>query len=215
MSNKKLLCPLPPIDFSVTPTMTTLKKGSCLFRVHHQKYEGTAFNPGVGQPSRFSPIVDSVGNNIPTLYAGNSKNSALAESVFRNLVSISPAITRFSLRKQLLSTLQNTRKLRLVDLTQNGLRRLGLKRNQLLESEYDSYKQTARWAEALHNLNDEIDGMVWISTQYDTEKSILLFGDRVFSKDLLIINQGDSLYDGSGLELVLEFANEAGITIFL
>ena len=115
----------------------------------------------------------------------------------------------------MLSTLQNTRNLRLVDLTQNGLRRLGLKRNQLLESEHDSYVQTAHWAEALHNINDEVDGMIWVSTQYDTEKSILLFGDRVLSKDLLIINQGDSLYDGSGLELVLEFANEAGITIFL
>ena len=57
--------------------------------------------------------------------------------------------------------------------------------------------------------------MIWVSTQYDTKKSILLFGDRVLSKDLLIINQGDSLYDGPGLELVMGFANEAGITIYL
>ncbi len=215
MPNKKLQCPLPPTNFSVAPTITTLKKGTCLFRVHHQKYAGTAFNPGGGQPSRFSPIVNSDGDNIPTLYAGNSQKSALAESIFRNIVSTSSAITRFSLRKQLLSTLQNTRNLRLVDLTQNGLRRLGLKRNQLLESEYDSYEQTARWAEAIHNSDEAVDGMIWISTQYDTEKSILLFGDRVLSKDLLIINQGDSLYDGSGFDLVMEFANEAGITIFL
>ena len=57
--------------------------------------------------------------------------------------------------------------------------------------------------------------MIWVSTQYDTEKSILMFGDRVLAKDLLISNQGDSLYDGSSFELVMEFANEAGITIFL
>ena len=55
--------------------------------------------------------------------------------------------------------------------------------------------------------------MIWISTQHDAEKSILLFWDRVLSKDLLIINQGDSLYDGSSFDLVRESANEVGIMI--
>ncbi len=215
MTKIKLICPTPPDDFNFSPIITELTKGSHLFRVHQNKYKATAFNPGVGQSGRFSPITDNNGNKIPTLYAGNSINSALAESIFRNIVSTSPAITRIRLRDQMLTRIINTRDLNLIDLTQNGLRRLGLKRNQLLESEQENYSQTARWAEALHDFSDKIDGMIWISTQFDTERSMVLFGDRVIPKDLLISGEGESLYDDSGLDKVMDFANDADITIFL
>ena len=215
MTEIKLICPTPPDNFEYSPIITILTKGVSMFRVHHEKYAATAFNPGLGQAGRFSPISDFDGNKIPTLYAGSSINSALAESVFRNIVSTSPAITRISLRDQMLTRITSTRDLNLVDLTQNGLRRLGLKRNQLLESEQENYSQTARWAEALHDFGDKIDGMVWISTQFDTERSMVLFGDRVMPKDLLIPGEGESLYDNSGLDKVMDFANSADITIFL
>lgn len=215
MSQKKPTCPTPPTVFNPAPTITVLEQGICLFRVHPKTFAATEFNPGKGLPGRFSPLNDLNGNNIPTLYAGSSNKSALAESVFRNVVSTSPTITRLSLRNQLLSTIIPTRNLRLVDLSQNGLRRLGLKRNQLLETGQDSYAQTACWAKALHDHNDHCDGIVWVSTQFDTEKSFLLFGDRVLSDDLMITDQAHSIHDGPGFEWVMEFANDAGITIFL
>ncbi len=136
MPKKGLKCPAPPSTFKTTPSLVVYEEGASLYRVHQQKYAATAFNPGKGQPGRFSPIYNSQ-TSIPTLYAGSSKQSALAESIFRNKVSTSPAITRRSLRDQRVTLFFPKRDLTLVDLTENGLRRLGLKRNQLLETEQD------------------------------------------------------------------------------
>jgi hypothetical protein len=51
----------------------------------------------------------------------------------------------------------------LVELTGDGLRRLGLTRGELIESDARSYPRTAAWARALHDHCARVDGLLWIS----------------------------------------------------
>ena len=106
------------------------------------------FNPGFGT-GRFHPIVDAGGNPIPTLYAANQINGALAETLFHNRLA-GDIIFHAELIEKRLSRLIQKQALSLIDLTGFYLRRLGLKRSQLLEADETFYRVTARWAEALH-----------------------------------------------------------------
>jgi RES domain len=76
------------------------------------------------------------------------------------------------------------RDLLLVELTSDGLRRLGLTRGELLEFDARSYPQTAAWARALHEHCARVDGLLWVTRQRATSRALLLFGDRVKVSEL-------------------------------
>lgn len=35
------------------------------------------------------------------------------------------------------------------------------------------------WAQAIHNHRADVDGLVWMSARWNTDKAVVLFGDRV------------------------------------
>ena len=198
------------------PNLIHWRKGKRLYRVHPSTYGATEFNPGTGQPirrGRFHPIRDSQDRPIPTLYAADRIDGALSETVFHNVIHGSAAIRRQRLKIQLLSTIALERDVTLVDLTGHGLRKLGLRRNQLLESESAHYEKTARWAAVLHASDNKIDGLMWVSRQFDTAKAAMFFGDRLASNDLSIINMPSPLYQGAGFRRVQQIATAAEILI--
>src|SRR4051794_35031607 len=101
-----------------------------------------------------------------------------------------------------------------VELTSDGLRRLGLTRGDLLESDSRSYPQTAAWARALHEHCARVDGL-WISRQRDTSRALILVGDRVKVGELAPA-PGEvplPLGAGEGLAAVCAAADRAGITL--
>ncbi len=203
--------PAPP-GSGLTPHLTTWRNGRRLYRVHVDTFAANSFNPGQGQ-GRFHPIRDQKGELIPTLYAADRINGALSEAVFRNITANGGRILRCELEALLLSRLIQERELRLIDLTGLRLRRLGLTRAQLIETPATAYRDTARWAEALHRDCPEADGMMWVSRQFDTSKAIVLFGDRVVESVLRDEDNTELLYRGRGFRRVLEAAELAGITI--
>jgi len=101
----------------------------------------------------------------------------------------------------------------LIDLTGLSLRSLGLTRANLIEPNENFYQETARWAEALYEHAPKAHGMVWVSRQFDTSKSILLFGDRVDASWLTDLSSAEALDRGRGFKRVLEAATQAGITV--
>jgi hypothetical protein len=116
---------------------------------------------------------------------------------------------------RLVVALMARRDLLLVDLTSDGLRRLGLTRGELLESGARSYPQTAAWARALHDHCARVDGLLWISRQRATSRALILFGDRVKVGELALA-PGEvrlTLGAGEGPEAVCAAANRAGITL--
>ena len=151
------------------------------------------------------------------LYAADTVGGALSETVFHDVPVRGPAkrIPYSQLQRRVVTSLIASRELTLVDLTSDGLSRLGLTRLQLIESGPRAYPSTAAWARALHDHPPALDGLMWVSRQQDTSRAVVLFGDRVAVSDLDVAPDTVPLVlgAGQGLITVSAAANRAGITI--
>ena len=183
-------------------------------RCHDSRFGATELNPGYGR-GRFHPFRTAEGSPVPTLYGASSLNGALSETVFHEVPirGLFRTILRADLKPLLVSTVVAVRALTLVQLHGFGLRRLEVSRAELIESDSARYEETVRWAQALHASDDRIDGLVWVSRQYDTAFALVLFGDRVARKDLKVAEPPLPLYVRPGFDGVLEAAEQAGITV--
>lgn len=173
------LTPRPPASLHITSV--TLPRMQVWHRVHSDEYEGGQFNPGRRGNARFSPIRDAAGSPIPTVYMAGTFDAALMESVFHD-VPHAPGFKQFDKRKlegQVHSQLQVAQDLRLADLTGKPLRKLGVTRKQLIDTEKDQYPRTREWAAAIHAQHPDIQGLLWTSRQDDSARAVMLFGDRV------------------------------------
>ena len=176
-------------------------------------YAPNQFNPGRGgRLGRFHPIRSAQGNPIPTLYASDQIDGALSETVFHDIVA-GGVILRAELATRCLARVELARDITIADLSGHGLRRLGLDRSQLLETGARSYAHTARWAEVIHRSNDVVDGIIWVSRQFDTARALLAFGDRLEKNDFALIGAPERLDRGQGYRRAQEAASAAGITI--
>ncbi len=61
-----------------------LPSGNALDRVHPAIYPGDQFNPSPSGDARFSPLIEG-GMVVPTLYAGESLDCALMETLFHDV----------------------------------------------------------------------------------------------------------------------------------
>ena len=208
------LTPEPPATLHITPV--TLSRKKALHRVHSQDYEGDEFNPGLKGNARFSPIRNSKGDPIPTIYAADTFEAALMESVFHD-VPHAPGFKQFDKRKlegQEHSIVQTTQDLRLADLSSKPLRKLGVTRKQLIDTEKDQYSQTREWAEAIHAQDPDIQGLYWISRQDDSARAVMLFGDRIPRRVLQQVGTSRNLLqDEQAYGEVLDLAEVIGVNI--
>lgn len=102
----------------------------------------------------------------------------------------------------------------LAGLSNVALRKLGVPRAQLIDTEKDCYPQTRRWAEAIHARAAKIRGLCWTSRQDDRALAIMLFGDRIVAKTL--IPHGGSrelLNDPSAYAELLVLADRIGVSV--
>jgi len=171
-------CPPPP-----TLQITTIgwPAGSTIHRVHHLDYGAVQFNPGLKGNARFSPIEDANGKPIPTLYGGSSFACAAMESVFHDVPFVAgfKAYDKGKLAGQGHSKFSASRDLLLADLGSKALRKLGVPRNRLIDTEKDQYPLTRQWAVAIHAGFPQVQGLCWISRQDDSARAVVLFGDRI------------------------------------
>lgn len=102
----------------------------------------------------------------------------------------------------------------MVDLASVPLRKLGVTRKQLIDTEKDQYPATRKWAEAIHRQFPQAQGLTWISRQDDSARAFVLFGGRIHP--VAIQPQGDSrslLDDGNTYDAVLDLAERIGLDI--
>ncbi|MFL6293279.1 MAG: RES family NAD+ phosphorylase [Thermoanaerobaculia bacterium] len=183
-------------------------------RCHDSRFGATEFNPGIGS-GRFHPFADRAGRGVPTLYGAGTLDGAFSETLFHGVSVRGPGriIRRGSLKPMLVSTLAPDRDLTLVQLHGYGLRRLGISRAELIETDSDRYGETVLWARALHAWDESIDGLVWVSRQHDTSAALVLFGDRVRREQLRVIEPPLPLYVDPGFDMVERAAQAAGISV--
>jgi hypothetical protein len=200
----------PPSDLPI-PNLESWPAGKAIVRVHNVRFGATEFNPGEGG-GRFHPLA-----GIATLYGSNTIAGALSETIFHDVPvrGALKAVRQQKLIPLLASTLSPLRDLTLIQLRGFGLKKLGVTRLQLIESDATEYPHTRRWAEALHGLAPA-DGLIWMSRQHDTSEAVVLFGDRVERSSFDIVDPPRALYPpGPGWQEVLSAAEAAGITIEL
>lgn len=206
--------PAPPAMLHVTPW--TLSGKQALHRVHSDQYRADEFNPGLKGNARFSPIQDAKGDHIPTIYAAATFDGAAMESVFHD-VSHAPGFKHYDKRKlegQLHSEVKVRRDLKLADLSSVALRKLGVPRKQLIDTEKDQYPNTRQWAEAIHSQHADIQGLSWISRQDDSARAVVLFGDRVPKGALQQVGDSRSLLqDEHAYAELLDLADRIGVDI--
>ena len=209
MAERRVVPPPPdPVDLLTA----TLSAGASLYRVHPDRYPPDAFNPGThGDRGRFHPLRNAAGRLVPTLYAADSIDGALSETVLHNAFG-GDIFLRSRLEGHCLTRIELTRDILVADLRGHGLRRLGLTRARLLDCGAPHYAETARWAEAIHRSSDSLHGMVWVSRQFDTAAALLAFGDRLHEHDFRC-GATQPLDGGRGYRLVQAAAAAAGITV--
>ncbi|MCY4224968.1 MAG: RES family NAD+ phosphorylase [Bacteroidetes bacterium] len=191
-----------------TPNPLILQKNDIVHRIHNHLYFGNSFNLGLGSPTRFAPLYDRNGLSVPTLYAPETLESALFETIFhgRNLKSKISSVPLYVVQLVSHSLLQLKRSIKLASLRESDLRKWGIRRSDLITTSPKFYHISAQWAEAIHNQFYDIEGLVWTSNQCDPYTAYLFFDDRVFSEDFNILSTRKASTDPT----VLMDARKAG-----
>ncbi len=204
----------PPATLHVTPFVWPA--GRPIHRIHLTRFAAAAFNPGVRGNARFSPISNAHGHPIPTLYGGSDFDCAAMETVFHD-VPFAPGFKSYDKRKllgQTHSVLVPAAALTLADLCNVALRKLGVPRARLIDTEKDAYPATRKWAAAIHRRNPHLQGMVWVSRQDDRARALVLFGDRVRAGLLVAQNTSRDFVDGAdAMQELLMLADLIGVSV--
>lgn len=207
-----------PPDFAVTsPVLLSWDAGEAITRVYDLNYPVSAFNPGTRTTAvgRFHFFRDTARKRVPVLYGADGEDAAVSETVFHDApVGRGRAfVPAKRLNDKAVGWVRPRRGLVLVELFGHGLRRMGLRPENLTDTEADLYGRTVAWAEALHHSFPDIDGLIWMSRQFNSEKALVLFGDRVDEAELEPVGPAMPLEVGPGREIVDRAANRAGIVI--
>jgi hypothetical protein len=179
------IVPKPPAAF---PThVTDLPVGAVLWRVHAERLAGDAFNPGFGA-SRFAPI-GPVRKRVPTAYAADEFEASVYETIFHDL-DPAQSFKTFALSKLAdvrCSVLRVASPLALRSFLAPDLMKLGVARNQLIDTPSREFPDTRRWSAALHRKDVATQGMVWESRAYPSSLAMMFFGDRVPAAALSVV----------------------------
>ena len=196
------------------PLLQIWPSGERIVRCHDSRFGATEFNSGFGC-GRFHPFRTERNSTVPTLYGASSLNGALSETLFHEVPIRAPirVVFRNALKPMMVSTVVPVRGLTLAQLHGHGLRRLKISRAELIESDAARYGETVLWAQALHACKDRIDGLIWVSRQFDTAFSLVLFGDRVDRRDLKVAEPPLPIYLGPGFDEVRQASEQAGIIV--
>lgn len=180
-----------PQAFDHEPGCLVWNAGTPLARIHRNDRAALEFKPaGVGTPGRFDPCYDPPGAGISTLYAGEGALCSLGETVFRiqDSGSYQETLRVEKLKDQLLSEVVARRPLNLVALCGPHLHAYDYEPSDL-QGGPSTYPWTRALAAVLHKAVPHADGLVWMSRQCNTEKAVVLWGDRVSIADLALTSR--------------------------
>lgn len=201
--------PDPPRPFDAETI--TLPAGEALYHVHSKTWPGNQFNPGQGAPTRFAFFGDPA---IPALYAAQTEQAAIAETLLHDVPMVGGQLLPSAYRDRRMSRLRSNRELRLASFLGLGLRRLGIKAEQVTTTAAVYYERTVLWAQAAHIAG--FDGLVYMSRQCNSDRAYVFFGDR--AGDAFDVDPssrwdfGDPL---DGLPKLVTFCNVLSVEVFV
>jgi RES domain len=193
-----------------------LAAGTMLHRIHRREYGPAEFNSSQSGNARFSPITTPAGKAIPTIYAGENFQCAAMETVFHDVPMVPglKTIDQARLSGLLHSVIETCEELQLADLRTVPLRKLGLQRRDLIDTEKNQYPQTRAVAATIHASRTEMQGLLWTSRQDDSSAAVMLFGDRITGTALAPAGSvRDLLTDPQAFEELIALGDRLGVLI--
>lgn len=188
--------PLPPDPFD--PAEDWLRTGDRLYRVHSNVRTVAAFNPDTGSRTRFAFVGDPV---VPVLYAADSQEAALAESLLHDLPVAGGSLTYSQYADKVMGMIAVLRDLRLASLRGLGLRRLGVEATAITDTDASEYPRTVLWAQAAHRAG--FDGLAWTARRCNDTRAVVLFGDRCTDAISQDSSFGHIFQTGPGLDWLI------------
>lgn len=172
--------------------------GGTLYRVHQRRYDADAFNPFARPEYRFSPVyrdTDEIDPDdpdkkrrlqavVPAWYAASTVEGAIAEALLHDIEMKGGTLAAGVFKNRLASSVQVLQPLRLARLDTDGLRALGMKTNDVTDTEADKYPETEAFAQRLYDEVPDAQGFAWMSRRRNTDTCLVLYGDRVPAADL-------------------------------
>lgn len=201
--------PTPPDPFE--PRTGTIPAGAVLYRVYDsQRRDARKFNPGFGAGGRFHFFGDPP---VPALYAAESQEAALAETLLRNrVVGDKRPLLRSSYANAVMAGISPARDLQVAQFYGLGLAKLDVQATQLTDTPIDNYPQTRLWAAAAHRLG--LDGVAWMSKRDNSAQAYMLFGDRLFETHLEVVPGSGMIFaSGSGYDWLVEVCNSLDVDV--
>ncbi|PNS12181.1 toxin [Mixta theicola] len=200
--------PAPKADLAVN--FIRWAAGKRIYRIHSSEFTATQFNPGSGN-ARFSPM----SNGVPTLYGGISTGVAIMETIFHDL-PVDTAGQPFDtarLEGKVHSVIKPVLHLKLIDLNPRTLRKMGVKRSELLDCSADQYVFTREYSVAIYNAHPDAHGLQWSSRQHG-DTALMLFGDRIAPEQLEVEIESESILDSDViLDLIEDEADQLGLIL--
>lgn len=188
-----------------------------LWRVFAQVHGPTGFNATGRGNARFSPL-EHAGANIPTLYAATSVPAALMETVLHDapipsagfILTLEPAKD-----PRRVARLQTTVALTLADLSTVGLRRLGLSRSDVIDSDKTHYPATRALAQWIYATCPDVQGMAWTSRQDDSAQAVVLFEPRLVGTALALAEPEADFFSGPHHAALIELVGRLGAGLMI
>jgi hypothetical protein len=186
-----------------------------LDRVHPDKYGAAQFNPSTDGDARFSPIKDSAGNIIPTIYAAETFEAALMETIFHDVPNKpgKKIVRNAKLADKHHASLKTTEPLMVVDATSVGLKNTNATKAEVIESPPDKYPHSRRFAEDIHAQYPDMQGIRWVSKQDDRAMAYVFFGDRIKAGTFMPIIEKQPIMEEPDLAAVLDLADQIDVLI--
>ncbi len=198
----------PKSSFDPAKVGTVLLAPSEWWRVYSSKYPATAFNASSAGNARFSPLVDTHGTVVPTMYLGQTPAVALMETVLHDCPSPSSGfiLTLPSQEDEIrrMGSFEIKERLLLADFSAIGLRRLDLKRSDVIDSNKTEYPSSRELATAVYTHRPEIQGIQWTSRQDDRGSAVVLFGSRIKDGTIDTLRENLPLNDGIALDALVD-----------
>lgn len=212
-------CPVLPVR-DLDTRRHRIEEGRALFRCYDARWGYAQPNPG-GEGTRFAPFdALETGQRVPTMYLAATDTAALLETVFHEVHhEASRIVYEVQLLGRLVAKVAVPDELDLVDLRDDELTRLGVRRGELVSSPAEHYPCTCRWAQRLHD--GGAHGMIWHSRQAELAgkepvEVLVVFCDRYGPGrgPWQLTPPGlRTLYDGAGRDRVDEIALELGAEV--
>ena len=173
----------PPAAHSRTPVLTTLPAGTVLFRVHQKVFPAGSFNPVPSHRyyggGRFDATDDDA---YPYLYAGESIDVAVAETLLRDLYPNDTGtreLPRPKVDGRRISSIEVTTPVVLVSLCSGVDLGAVAQDTWLTTCDPRDYAQSRHWAHWIRSRAMTTAGYAWLSRREPGALSYVLFGDRL------------------------------------